>query len=36
MSEDEKKFWKPSEIVNILEKILEFNDQNQRRQGKKN
>ena len=31
MSEKEKEIEKPSEIVNIVEKILEFNKQNQER-----
>ena len=33
MSEDEIKIEKPDEIVNIVEKILEFNRQNQEGQG---
>ena len=35
MSEDEIKIEKPYEIVDIVEKILEFNRQNQQRQGLK-
>ena len=35
MGEEEKKFEKPDEIVNIVEEILEFNKQNQSGQGLK-
>ena len=35
MSEDEIKIEKPYEIVDIVQKILEFNRQNQQRQGLK-
>ena len=33
MSDDEKKIEKPNEIVDIAEKILELNNQNQQEQG---
>ena len=33
MSEDEKETDKPNEIVDIVEKILEFNNQNQGKWG---
>ena len=33
MSQYEKETEKPNEIVNIVEKILEFNNKNQRGQG---
>ena len=35
MSEDEMEIKKPYKIANIVEKILEFNKQNQERQGLK-
>ena len=35
MSEEEKQIEKPNEIVNIVERILEFNNLNQRGQGLK-
>ena len=35
IDEDEKQTEKPNEIVNIVEKILRFNNQNQRGQGLK-
>ena len=33
MSEDESKIERPDKIVDIVKKILEFNDQNQKGQG---
>ena len=33
MSEDEKRIEQPERIVNIVEKILEFNERSQRGQG---
>ena len=35
MSEEEKEIEKPNEIVDLVEKILDFNDQTQREQGAK-
>ena len=35
MSEEEKEIEKPNEIVDIVEKIIEFNDRTQRGQGLK-
>ena len=35
MSEEDKEIEKPNEIINIIDKILEFNDRTQRGQGLK-
>ena len=35
MGEEEKETEKPNEIIDVVEKILEFNKQNQSRQGLK-
>ena len=35
MSEEEKEIEKPNEIIDLVEKILDFNDQTQREQGAK-
>ena len=35
MSEEEKEIEKPNDIIDIVEKLLEFNDQTQRGQGLK-
>ena len=35
MGEEEKEIEKPNEIIDVVEKILEFNKQNQSRQGLK-
>ena len=35
MTEEEKEIEKPNEIVDLVEKILDFNDQTQREQGAK-